>query len=557
MKKFLKIGSVLVVLCLLIGLISACKSSKTDNSSVATDVQNSGTSDVSAVSGTSGTATNSAQASTENFIEDTNSQKIVKSKITINMFVPKSPIQPNWGDMVLFKELEKRTNIHINFEQSLLSSYAEKRSLKWEDKKNPTDAFFLANNMDEVVLYSSRGALTPLNDLIDKYAPNYKKWLDKYPQIRKVATLSDGKMYSFASVDTIGGQAAKQYINKKWLDKLGLKVPTTTDEFYTVLKAFKEQNPNGKNGNDEIPFSYINADQSRNFAISAFGFVGTGMEQDSRTNKMVWVPSTNNYREYLKFMNKLYRESLLDPYVFSNQSTDLVVKGKSNQLGCFSTAGAFLVVGTELDNDYTSFGPLTSAVNDKKMWYQFGRQFEPSLMIIPKTSQYAKELVRWIDVLYDESTVPLQSNGIENVDWKWNDATKTAWTFLVPKGVEREQYRATLTYQAGLGGAVLSNGFNLKDSSPETVKINNEVAIYRPYMREPSPIIQFTSNEMKTVKDLEAQLNNYMSTTEANFIKGVKDPNNDNDWNEHINSLNKINYQKLVTTYQAALDRLK
>jgi len=256
-------------------------------------------------------------------------------------------------------------------------------------------------------------------------------------------------------------------------------------------------------------------------------------------------------------MNKLYKESLLDQYVFSNQSADLVVKGRSNQLGSFSTAGAFLVVGNDKDNDYTSFGPLTSSVNDKKMWYQFGRQFEPSIMIIPKTSKYAKELVRWIDVMYDESTVPMQSNGIENIDWKWNDSAKTSWTFMVPAGIEREQYRATLTYQAGLGGAILSNGFSLKDSSPETIKINKEMAIYRPYLKEVFPILQYKDAEIKTIKDLEAQLNNYMATTEANFIKGIKDPNNESDWNDHLNTLNKINYQKLVTTYQAAVDRQK
>jgi hypothetical protein len=69
--------------------------------------------------------------------------------------------------------------------------------------------------------------------------------------------------------------------------------------------------------------------------------------------------------------------------------------------------------------------------------------------------------------------------------------------------------------------------------------------------------MQYTSNEIKAINDLEAQLNNYMSTTEANFIKGIKDPNDNATWNDHLNTLNKINYKKLVTTYQAAYDRQK
>lgn len=572
MKKSIRLFSLVMMIVLSTSIFTGCNQSAKNSditssqidSNVESTQENSQTGETSndqtsqsQSKSSSDTTSSKPSSSGGNFIEDTSNSKIVKSKITISMFVPKSPIQPNWEDMVLFREMEKRTNIHINFEEVLLSSYSEKRSLKWEDRKNPTDAFFLANNMDEIVLYASRGALTPLNDLIEKYAPNYKKWLAKYPQIKKITTLADGKMYSFASVDTQGGQAAKQYINKKWLEKLSLPVPKTIDEFYNVLKAFKSENPNGKNGKDEIPFSYINADQSRNFVMSAFGYVGTGMELDSKTNQMVWVPATNNYREYLKFMNKIYKEGLLDPYIFSNQSADLVVKGRSNQLGSFSTAGAFLVVGPELDNDYTSFGPLTSSVNNTKMWYQFGRQFDPSIMIIPSSSKYSKELVRWIDAFYDESTVPLQSNGIENVDWKWTNSSKTAWNFLVPNGIEREQFRATLTYQAGLGGAILSNGFNLKDASPETAKINKEIAIYKPYLKEVFPILQYTTSEIRTIKDLEAQLNNYMSTTEANFIKGIKDPSDENDWNEHLNNLNKINYKKLVTAYQAAYNRFK
>ena len=529
--------------------------SSSDENGVSSDGSMGGESSASE-SGSSASASGSDELD-GNFYTNPANPKIVKNKITIKMFVPKSPIQPDWEKMVLFQEMERRTNIHVEFEEVLLSSYQERRSLKWEDRKNPTDAFFLANNMDEIVLYASRGALTPLNDLIDRYAPNYKKWLARYPEMKRAATLSDGKMYSFASVDTVSGQAAKQYINKKWLDDLSLPVPKTIDEFYNVLKAFKENDPNGKNGADEIPMSYINSDQTRNFVMSAFGFVGTGMELDRKTDKMVWVPSTNNYREYLKFMNKIYKEGLLDPYVFSNQSSDLVVKGRSQQLGCFSTAGAFLVVGMENDSDYTSFGPLTSSINSQKMWYQFGRQFDPSILIIPSSSKYSREIVRWMDAFYDEATVPLQSNGIENVDWKWNDSAKTGWTFMVPDGMEREQYRATLTYQAGLGGAILSNGFNLKDSSPETVKINKEAEIYRPYLREVFPILKYTSDEMRTIRDIEAQVNNYLLTAEANFIKNIKDPNNDDHWNEHISNLNKIGIARLVESYQAAYSRYK
>ena len=528
---------------------SALSTSSANTSSVKSA---SSTANTSSVKSTSSTAPASQD---DNFISDPNNPQIVKKKIIVDMFVPKSPIQPDWNSMTLFKEMEKRTNIHINFEEVDMASYSEKRSLKWEDKKNPPDAFFLCNNMDEVVEDAKSGALTPLNDLISKYAPNYTKWMQQYPEIKRETTLDDGQMYVFASVNTQGGSYSKQYINKTWLDALGLKVPQTIDDFYNVLKAFKTQDPNGKNGNDEIPFSYINSDQSRNFIMSAFGFVGTGIELDPKVNKIVYVPSTNNYRAYLEFMNKLYKEGLLDPYVFSNQSTDLAVKGESDQLGCFASSSAFLIVGNALDKDYTTFGPLTSSVNSTKMWYQYSPQFDPTMMIIPKTSKYSKELVRWIDELYDPNNEALESNGIENVNWKWNDAAKTSWSFLVPSGEDRENYRATLTYQAGSGGALLTTDFYNKCSDPQQQEVIQQGAIYKPYLRTNLPVLHYTSDEMSQINDLEAQFDSFNSTAEANFIKGIKNPNSDADWNDFVSTLNKIGYQKLVSLYQGAYNR--
>jgi hypothetical protein len=43
------------------------------------------------------------------------------------------------------------------------------------------------------------------------------------------------------------------FINMEWLNKLDLEIPTTTDELTTVLRAFKEQDPNGNGLRDEIP----------------------------------------------------------------------------------------------------------------------------------------------------------------------------------------------------------------------------------------------------------------------------------------------------------------
>ena len=64
-----------------------------------------------------------------NFIDDVSSEKIVKEKITLNFFVPRSQQHlQDWNQMRLFQELEEETNVHINFIYGDVSSYENQKS---------------------------------------------------------------------------------------------------------------------------------------------------------------------------------------------------------------------------------------------------------------------------------------------------------------------------------------------------------------------------------------------------------------------------------------------
>ena len=70
----------------------------------------------------------------DNFIADTSNHKIVKEPITITMFHPKAQIQPSWDEMRLWQEIEKITNIKIEFREADSSAYKDLRSLQWVNK---------------------------------------------------------------------------------------------------------------------------------------------------------------------------------------------------------------------------------------------------------------------------------------------------------------------------------------------------------------------------------------------------------------------------------------
>ncbi len=543
-----------------------------------------------------------------NFIADTDDPRIVKEKVTIKMFVPKAAIHGNWEDMYIFKWMEERTNIHVEFEQVSLAAYDQKRGLKWESKSDPTDAFFTCNNKDEVTQYAALGALTPFDDdgatdeysgnygnLIDKYMPNYKKYLEQYPEIIRSTRQSDGRIYSLSGINTEYGGVSTQYLNRVWLEKTDWykqneRLPETIEELETILTEFRDKDMNGNgNRNDEVPLSYIMSDETVNFMMSSFGLVGTGVELDTRKeifdrssekfvanptyDKMIWVPTTNAYREYIRTANRWYTSGLIDQNVYENTAASLSQLGYGNKLGCFASAGAFLVVGQSLASDYVAIGPLTSAINKEKVWYEYSYQFDPTILVIPSSSPYKREIARWIDVFYDPANAAIQSYGVEGEHWKWDnsedgvlpDGTPDTWHFVVPEGTERETYRATLTYSAGLGGCILSTDWNLRESTPVQAQVFRDRSQYVPYLKPSLPSMIYTSEQMTNIGVVETAMGTVTNSL-AYFIRGGTsgyDVNNDGDWNAYIAKMSKAGnyeikgYEALVAQYQAAYDIYK
>lgn len=486
-----------------------------------------------------------------NFIET--GDKIVKEKIELTFFAPLHSLHTKEGfnAMKLFKVMEEKTNIHINWVYGNVSNYDEIRATQWTSKNRP-DAFFLWNPLEEIVKYGKNGTIYELTEYIDDYAPNYKKIIDDNPEYKKAVTF-DGKMYSTLCINDVPrDQTFKQFINKKWLDNLDLDIPTNTEELYQVLKAFKNDDPNGNGIADEIPLSSASLKQTRNFLMSAFGYVSTGLE--IKDGKTIFVPKTDNYKAYLDYTARLYSEGLLDNNTFTMKDIDLAAKG--NVVGCFDGAAAYLIAGEAADKDYVGVAPITSNINSEKMWLGFNT-ISPSAIMIPKTTPYVKEIVRWMDFLYSEEGIKLQGFGEEGVDFVWNDEEKTSFKFNVPSGKNLEEHRGTITPAVGLGVVTYwSKELALKDDNEYTSRINEVVdnAKYLDYLKIPVPTMLFTVEERNRLAIIETDLDIYMSVFEQKVVTG-KTKLNDATWQEHLDSLNKLKIDELIKIYDDAYAR--
>ena len=126
------------------------------------------------------------------------------------------------------------------------------------------------------------GLLRPLNDILNTKAPNLKKqWGDV---IWKAMTHPDGKIYAIPAEKLFTDVHFVTQYRKDWLDTLGMKVPTTVDEYYNVAVAMSKRDPDGNKKDDTYAFSNLLGFQGTRYFDHIFSAYGTHYQQWMEVN---------------------------------------------------------------------------------------------------------------------------------------------------------------------------------------------------------------------------------------------------------------------------------
>ena len=170
----------------------------------------------------------------------------------------------DWGEDYhkgFLDDSAKESGIKIKWDTMVAADWSDKKSVLVASGDLP-DAFLGSNAFTDSEIAQNQNMFIPLEDLIKDNMPNLNKAFEKEPKLKAMVTNPDGHIYSLPKKlpmrPIVGNQL---FINKKWLDNLGLKMPETYDELVTVLQAFKVKDANGTGDvNDENPFGSGNFD---------------------------------------------------------------------------------------------------------------------------------------------------------------------------------------------------------------------------------------------------------------------------------------------------------
>lgn len=397
-----------------------------------------------------------------------------------------------------------------------------------------------------------QGYILRLNDIIDKYAPNFKKVLQENPQIAKDIRTDEGDYYAFPFIRS---EFDKTYvgpiIRKDWLDELGLPVPETIDEWYTVLKAFKEKK------NAAAPLTFL---ASRFFSTGAFsGAYGVMNGFYLENEKIVFGNMQPKYKDFMILLRKWYVEGLLDKDFASIDSNTVDRKMMTGG------SGVTIQLGSRTDQYHNATRESLPQANyigitypslQKGVKSKFGHLENAypggNSGAISAKSKNVESAAKWLDYFYSKEGSTLVTYGTEGVSYTMENG-KVKYTDLILKNPDK------LTVDQAR--QVYGKNTNFPQLQRDTESSRGEkwiaaIAKWRDTDAEKYaiPPITHTTEESNEIAQIMADINAYVLETEIKYILGTISIDT---FDDNVNTLKKMGIEKAIKLKQAAYDRYK
>jgi len=428
MKKIL---AILVASAMMIGALTAC-----GNNTGATKESSSS----SSKSSSSQTATNSqASASTSSSAEVKEEAKAFDGGgKTITVGIQTRAMILDYVDNAFTKYLEDKLNIKIEFVYYPESEFTTQLALAASSGEKLPDVITSWMGYKNCANFGMEGVFVPLNEYIEneEISPN---WYAIPEADRKdmlsYMTAADGNVYGLAEYYPYVWNMTphRMYINKTWLDKLGLEIPTTTDELYEVLIAFRDKDPNGNGIKDEIPlFGNYNDGYGKNTLLNIINcytyFEGIGgnygLEVDE--NGKVFAPyTTDEFREAIEFLHKLSAEGLLTNAIFTDDDAQFkaTLNLEPNVVG-FTTSGGmgnWIDYKTNPESNFYEYEIIKPLSGPEGVSYVPFVEYEPAIgWAVTVDCEDPEFAYRVGEAFYETETSYRVRMGEKDVDWSMN-----------------------------------------------------------------------------------------------------------------------------------------
>jgi putative aldouronate transport system substrate-binding protein len=315
-------------------------------------------------------------------------------------------------DNLYTRYIREKTGVQINMESPGTSAYVNKLNIMMASGDYP-DAF-MTNFRETILQYAGDGMLTNLTSYIRntrKY-PNFKNM----PSEAWTPVSDKGKIWAFPyNRQDAFNQVV--YVKKEWMKRLGLQTPKTIEEFYQVLKAFREKDPDG-NGKKDTYGLLVNNQLSYGARIFQSAFDASSYKIIG--GKVTPPEITPQYKEYLKFMNRLVKEGIVDqefPLVSNPIYREKIKTGKYGMTSNFWHGNQLPEYVANKVNQVWEALPLPVGKNGKPSCFVYDR-VNRHYIGIPKGTKNVDLLMKMFNWVLSAEGTRFTYLGVENKEYR-------------------------------------------------------------------------------------------------------------------------------------------
>lgn len=481
------------------------------------------------------------------------------------------------NNRTIFKRLQEKTNVEIQWTAIQSDQWGDKISLAMANVDTLTDFVFTAGFGDSDLLkYADQGVIISLEDYIDAYMPNLSAVFEKYPEYRAMCEDENGQIWALPWIEQLGSEKTAiqtignmSFINKKWMDFLGLEMPETVEEFEQVLIAFRDNadklqaefNIEGS----IIPMSCIvnDGDQDPSILINGFG-EGYGDADKGRhiavtdNLEVICAATQQGYKDGIAWLHSLYEQGLIDAESFTQDWSTYVAKGKSGRYGvCFSWDVA------NIDNlqDWVPLPALTAdTTNITPQNGSFTSGFDRGRCVVTAVAENPALVCAWLDQMYDPFQSPQNNWGTygEEDDFDiFELGTNANGEEMLTHAPLGDASPVEVREAECVGGplAILDEYYDVYVTCPDDAQYRLDWIkdIYTPDMNTKYvfPNVFMSQEDTEELSDLQADIQKTINAKKADWIMNGF---TDEDWDAYLKELEAYGLEDYLAIFQKYLD---
>jgi putative aldouronate transport system substrate-binding protein len=475
------------------------------------------------------------------------------------------------NSLAYIQNMAKDANVTLDIEQ-ISSGWSEIKSTLLASGDIP-DLIIGANAITNSDIAQFKDMFADMSGMIDEYAPNIRAAFNAHPELAYLATSDDGSIYGIPKYQRFWPKTyLRQMINTSWLKKLGLSVPTTLDELYDVLLAFKDNDCDGDGDpNNEIPMDFAAGVASGSiyqipwalcmlcgYGVPVTAITDQGWYLDDGQVKNIYV--SDEYYDLMQFLNKCWNAGLISKEIFTQDYATYAATSRKGIVGyTFGWDITDRMGSADLVDQYQVIAPIVPSKDyaDKAVWetsYYTLNYYSPTA-VMSAACQNKEAAMRFLNLFYSDEYGMQELFG--SMGECISDNGDGTYTVLPPADTSIDPGTWKWTNAQADGGCMYIND-NLKLTLPTDMQLINTLdETYTDYVARvgkdmwPGTFLKYNDEDNS---NLSFYMTDLKSLFETNFASWIANGVDEATWQAYLKSANSAGYQDARQIVQTAVD---